>query len=486
MTFALATILTSTGATVIRVAPDGTTRSVGRESDGLDLADLEARFMGVSIDSRAVKDGDLFVALPGERADGHAYLGQALRRGAFGALVSQVPDDLPAVNGARRYLFLVDSPLQALQEMARSYRIRHDAQVVGITGSIGKTTTKEIVAQVLSTRGPVLKSAANLNTEIGLPLMLMELNPEHWAAVLEMGMYAAGDIALLTSIARPDVGIVTNVAPIHLERMGSIERIARAKSELVAGLEANGLAVLNGDDEWTRAMAVSSGIAEVLLVGYARDCDYRVAEVRRSGLEGISFTVEAEGRTTGFHTAIPGAHTVHALLAAIAVGRHFGMAWSHLQEAVAGATLDERQRIIRHERALIIDDSYNAAPMSVRAALDLLRDAPGTKIAVLGDMLELGPQEEEAHREVGQCAAHVADWLIARGERSRWIADEARRKGMPADHVRLARGNPEAARIVREIMGAETADGPVAILVKGSRGMRMEEVVTELSAGGTR
>jgi UDP-N-acetylmuramoyl-tripeptide--D-alanyl-D-alanine ligase len=463
--------------------PDGTVQPTDKRSGGLDVADLHATFTGAVIDSREATDGSLFVALPGERTDGHAHLGQALARGARGALVAYIPPDLPGAGGMQRYLFQVDSPLAALQELARIQRRAHDARVVGITGSIGKTTTKEIVAQILSARGPVLKSAANLNTEIGLPLTLMDLGPEHWAAVLEMGMYAPGDIALLASIARPDVGIVTNVAPIHLERMGTIERIARAKSELVASLQANGLAVLNGDDAWTRSMAISSGIAQVVLVGYAGDCDYRVADVKATGLDGLSFSVSAEGRTTSFTTSIPGRHVVHALLSAIAVGRHFGMAWSHLQEAIAGAMLDERQRIIRRERALIIDDSYNAAPMSVCAALDLLREAPGTKIAVLGDMLELGPQEEEAHRSVGRRTAEVADWLVARGERSRWVAEEAGRSGMPGDRIRLAAGNTEAARLVREIMGAETGDGPVAILIKGSRGMRMEDVVKELGAG---
>jgi UDP-N-acetylmuramoyl-tripeptide--D-alanyl-D-alanine ligase len=480
VTFTLATVLAATGAHAVRLAPAD---SPGGSNGYLDVADLEASFSGVAIDSRRVAEGSLFVALPGERTDGHDHVGEALIRGARGALVSRLPSGLPDADG-NRYLLQVEDPLRALQQLAADWRSGHRARVIGITGSIGKTTTKEIVAQVLSVNGPVLKSAANLNTEIGLPLTLMDLRPEHWVAVLEMGMYAPGDIALLASIARPDIGIVTNVAPIHLERMGSIERIARAKSELVAGLDANGLAVLNGDDPWTRAMAHTSGTAPALLVGRAEDCHYRAFDLESHGLQGMTFIVNAEGQRVRFHTSIPGAHLVHALLSAIAAGRRLGLSWPALQEAIAAARLDERQRIIRGEQAMIIDDSYNAAPMSVRAALGLLRDAPGTKIAVLGDMLELGPLEEEAHREVGQCAAAVADWLVARGQRSDWIADEAARSGMPAGRVRRAADNAEAAQIVREIMGSPMGEAPFAILVKGSRGMRMEEVVTDLTAGG--
>jgi UDP-N-acetylmuramoyl-tripeptide--D-alanyl-D-alanine ligase len=436
----------------------------------------------VSIDSRRVSNGDLFVALSGERVDGHDFVYPALEAGACAALISRVPAHPPTAAQGNRYLLIVEDPLAAFQRLASAWRAGHAAGVIGVTGSIGKTTTKEILAQVLSARGPVLKSAANLNTEIGLPLTLMGLAPDHWAAVLEMGMYAPGDVAVLASIARPDVGIVTNVAPIHLERMGSIERIARAKSELVASLAPDGLAVLNGDDPWTRAMAVSSGVAPSVLVGLGADCDLRATDITTAGLEGLSFTIISEERHFRFRSPIPGSHVIHALLSAIAVARHLDMSWGEIQDAVETARLDERQRIIRTSQSLIIDDSYNAAPMSVRAALDLLREAPGTKIAVLGDMLELGPQEEAAHREVGRCAAEAADWLVARGARSSWIADEATRSGMPAEHVLRVPGNAEAAQTVREIM--ET-NAPVAVLVKGSRGMRMEEVVQELTAGET-
>ncbi|MBV9280894.1 MAG: UDP-N-acetylmuramoyl-tripeptide--D-alanyl-D-alanine ligase, partial [Chloroflexi bacterium] len=331
MTLDVATVVAATGAQVLEIGADGRVEAVA-----LSPADLERPIATVSIDSRAVTPGSLFVALQGERVDGHRFVPDALRAGACACLVAAaLAGPLPAASRAagRRYLFVVPDPLPALQQLAAYWRRRHEVEVVGITGSIGKTTTKEIVASLLAARWPVLRSQANLNTEIGLPLMLLRLGPEHRLAVLEMGMYAPGDIALLAEIARPRVGLVTNVAPIHLERMRSIERIARAKSELIAALPPDGLAVLNGDDPWTRAMALTSGLAASLLVGFARDCAYRAGQVTPRGLEGVSFTLEAEGRKLPFRTQVAGVHTLHAFLMAAAVGRARGMTWEEIREA---------------------------------------------------------------------------------------------------------------------------------------------------------
>jgi UDP-N-acetylmuramoyl-tripeptide--D-alanyl-D-alanine ligase len=485
----VATVLRATGATVYRLDAGGYL-APGR----LSLADLQYVFSGISIDSRAIDSNALFVALPGERVDGHDFVPGALAAGALGCLIARLPepDALPAgVNGRPRFLFEVSDPLHALQRLAEYWRLHHSAEVVGVTGSIGKTTTKEIIASVLGSRYAVLRSEANLNTEIGLPLMLLRLGPQHRVTVLEMGMYQPGDVGLLAQMAHPRIGVVTNVAPIHLERVGSIERIARAKSELVAALPSDGLAVLNGDDTWTRAMAVSSGIAPSVLVGTAVDCAYRADDIVARGLAGTSFTLIAEGRRLPVESGIPGVHTIPAILMAAATARFLGMEWDEIVGAIETARLDVRQRIIRGpDGMLIIDDSYNAAPMSVNAALELLRAAPGTKIAVLGDMLELGPGEEGAHREVGRRAAQVVEWLVVRGERSAWIADEARGCGLPSTRVLTARDSSEAVEAVRNIVSkipAATGVGrrpevpaAYAVLVKGSRGMRMEEVVDGL------
>jgi UDP-N-acetylmuramoyl-tripeptide--D-alanyl-D-alanine ligase len=473
MNLDLATILGATGADVYRVADNG-----GLVSNQLSPADLERPFSSLSLDSREIDRDGLFVALKGERVDGHNFVPAALARGAGGAFVSRLPDE-PLSLAPRQYLLLVPDPLTALQELARAWRRGHDAEVIGITGSIGKTTTKEIVAAVLSSRLPVLKSHANLNTEIGLPLTLLGLNAHHRAAVLEMGMYDVGDIALLTRIAEPRIGIITNVAPIHLERAGSINRIAKAKSELVAGLPADGVAVLNADNSWTRAMAISSGIARPVLVGMAADSDYRAVDVANRGLDGVTFTVLADGQRIPIQTRVPGTHTIHAFLAAVAVAREFGLDWQTIQEAAEAAQLDVRQRIVRGAGGtLLIDDSYNAAPMSVHAALELLAASPGTKIAVLGDMLELGPQEEESHRQIGERAAEIADWLVVRGPRSAWIAEAAQQRGLPGNRVIATNSNADAVDAVRHIMAPD--DGQWAILIKGSRGMAMEEIVQGL------
>jgi UDP-N-acetylmuramoyl-tripeptide--D-alanyl-D-alanine ligase len=231
-------------------------------------------------------------------------------------------------------------------------------------------------------------------------------------------------------------------------------------------------------------MATSTGIARSILVGLSDDCHYRATDVRSHGLEGVSFTLVAEGTETPIRTNVPGIHTVHAFLSAAAVARELGMSWEEIQAAAELANLDARQRIVRgSDGVLIIDDSYNAAPMSVSAALELLRESPGTRIAVLGDMLELGPEEEACHREVGERAALVADWLVTRGDRSRWIADEAERRGMPPHRVQRVSDNSAAVAAVREILAHEIdgdTTGDWSVLVKGSRGMRMEEVVNGL------
>lgn len=473
MNLDLATVVGATGAHVFRSGPNGELIR-----DHVSPADLERTFSGVSVDSRAISSEMLFIALRGERVDAHDFVIPALQAGAGAALVARLPAE-PFSLQPRQYLLLVPDPLIALGDLAQAWRRGHQAEVIGITGSIGKTTTKEIVGAVLATRMPVLKSEANLNTEIGLPLQLLQLTSQHRAAVLEMGMYAPGDIALLARIAEPGIGIVTTVAPIHLERLGSIERIARTKSELVASLPADGLAVLNADNPWTRAMAVTSGVARSVLVGLSDDSDYRAVQVVTNGIDGVTFTLQAEGKHMPIETRVPGAHTVPAFLCAIAVAREMGMEWVEIQQATAAAKLDVRQRIIRgNDGTTLIDDSYNAAPMSVHAALELLAASPGTKIAVLGDMLELGQGEEESHRQVGIRAAEVADWLVVRGPRSAWIAEEAEHHGLAPERVIAATSNAAAADAVRDIM--TPAGGQWAVLVKGSRGMAMEEIVQAL------
>ncbi|MGH2442224.1 MAG: UDP-N-acetylmuramoyl-tripeptide--D-alanyl-D-alanine ligase [Chloroflexota bacterium] len=495
MNLDLATIVRATGAEVWRQTPGGDVTH-----NSLHTVDLEREFSPVVVDSREVEPGGFFIALPGERVHGEAFTDQAYEAGALGCMVAESSDpfaQLPRehASGSARYAFQVPETLPALQSLAAEWRRVLRPTVIGVTGSVGKTTTKEIVAGVLADSIPTFRSAANRNTEIGLPLELLQLRAWHQVAVCEMGMYAAGDIALLANIAQPSIGIVTNVAPIHLGRVGTIERIARAKSELVEALPSTGLAILNGDDPWTRAMAKTSGTARVSLVGTSSECDFRGENIRSLGLEGIALDVIAEHRRVSITSPIPGLHTLHAVLAAVAVARELEISWDQITASLGTLRLDVRQRILRAGNLVLIDDAYNASPLSVRASLDLLNECPGKKIAVLGDMLELGPAEQEAHQRVGERVAEVADWLIVRGERARWIAASAESHGFPADHVCRAESNSEAVNAVHRILGRFVPPSPTggaprmqrpeaiepwSILVKGSRGMGMEEVVQGL------
>lgn len=499
MTLTLANILAASGAEVLRLDAQGELKP-----GALARAELQERIVDVTVDSRAIRDESLFVALEGERVDGHAFVADAFRAGALACLVSHVPSNLAGFvpqDGSPRFLLVVPNALAALQRIGRYWRQVHNVTVVGITGSIGKTTTKEVVASLLASRFTVLRSEGNFNTEIGLPLQLLKLNREYDVAVLEMGMYTPGDIALLADIARPDIGIVTNVAPIHLERAGTIERIARGKSELIAALPPHALALLNADDPWTRAMARATAMCRVRLAGLAEDADIRADAIELLGLEGVRFRLFAEGTELRVQTNVPGVHTVHAFLFAAGIARELGLEWPEIGEAVASVRQEARQRTIRGVTGMIIDDTYNAAPPSMRAALGLLRVAEGTKIAVLGDMLELGPAERSAHEEIGRAAAEIADWLVVRGSRAAWIADAAIAAGMSEQRLVRSADNIGAAEAVRAILdrvpatsGVESsptmqrsdavgsAQGQVAwtVLVKGSRGMRMEEVVEAL------
>ncbi len=308
-------------------------------------------------------------------------------------------------------------------------------RVVGITGSTGKTIAKEITADVLSRALVTLRNEGNLNSETGLPMTLLELGPEHEVAVLEMSMYTVGEIARLAEIARPEVGVVLAVHPTHLERAGSIEAIARAKSELPAALPLDGLAVLNADDARVAAMrdVTPRGGAHLRAGGRAPMC--APTEVSPRGLDGTEFTLHAPWGTRRMTSAMPGRHLVPHALAAAAVGERFGVPLDEVEAALAaGSHAEHRMAALEAASgARLVDDTYNASPVSMAGALDFLVETPlpagRRRLAVLGDMLELGPDEERLHREIGVLAAGAADGIVAVGERGRWIADAARSAG---------------------------------------------------------
>lgn len=466
----------------------------GTEPSGSDsvAAFGRERILRVAIDSRQVIPGSVFFALQGEALDGHQFIGEALARGAI-AIVGQArarelesggnltlidvaglqPDSGLHVPGIP--VLITENSLAALQKFAAYWRRKFpQLQVVGVTGSVGKTSTKELIWAVLKQRYRTLKSQGNLNSETGLPLTIFELNETHERAVLEMGMYAAGEITTLCQIAEPLLGVVTLVAPIHLERLGTIEQIAAAKAELVQALSARGWAILNGDDARVRAMRDKT-VAQVMTFGLDRTNDVWADEISSQGLEGIEFMLHH--RDTHLHVRVPllGQHSVHTALAAAAVGLAQNLSWEEILNGLSDVSAQLRLIAVPGENGItILDDTYNASPPSTLSALNLLAELNGRKIAVLGDMRELGEFENEGHALVGIRAAEVADILIAVGVLGKLIGDAAREQG----HAKViyAQNNAQAIEQIRR--AAQAGD---MVLIKGSRGAQMEEIVQALA-----
>jgi UDP-N-acetylmuramoyl-tripeptide--D-alanyl-D-alanine ligase len=431
-------------------------------------------FQGAAVDSRHVTPGCCFVALRGERVDGHAYVADAVRAGASVALVERSVD---AAGGA---LVLVPDTLVALQEIAAWWRSRSAVRVVGITGSTGKTIAKEMCADVLSRCLEVLRNAGNLNSETGLPMTLLRLEPQHQVAVLEMSMYTTGEIARLAEIARPEVGVVLAVHPTHLQRAGSIEAIARAKAELPEALPSDGLAVLNADDARVAAM---SGVtrAPVLTFGLGDVADVRASDIESLGIAGTAFTMRAPWGTTRLRSATPGRHLVPHALAAAIVAHRFEVPLSEVAAALEqGSHAAHRMAVSESTTgATLVDDTYNASPISVAAALDFLGETPvpagRRRLAVLGDMLELGPDEERLHRQIGTKAAQLLDGLLTVGPRGRWIGDAARAAGL----ANVA--SVDDAQQAIEAVGRLAPGAGDLLLAKASRGVGLERLVEALA-----
>jgi len=430
--------------------------------------DLESLIHGVSTDSRTLRAEELFVALKGKSYDGHAYVEEALSKGSPAVVVERRWK--PAHPGFEDRLIQTEDTLKALGDLARAYRKKFQAKVIGVTGTNGKTTTKEMIAAVLRTHYRVLKSEGNLNNQIGVPQTLFRLGPEDEIAVTEFGMSAPGEIASLCKIAHPGVAVITNVGPAHLETMSTIEKIADAKVEILWALDEGGCGIVNGDDPLI--MERARGLkAKIVTFGFGYACNVRPTRI---------FPLK-EG-TTGFEIGkvtvtlrIPGKHNVANALAALAVGKVMGV-----PEAEGGAALEAlpppkmRMEKLHIGGILILNDSYNANPASMAAAIDTLAEISASRrIAVLGDMLELGAISTDAHLEVGRKVAQRGiDILVAVGERAKGIAEGGRASGMA--HVQTCATTQEAVQALRAIV--KPGD---AILVKGSRGMKMETIVDD-------
>ena len=442
----------------------------------------DAVFAKIERDARLVQPGDLFIALRGERFDGHDFVDDAAAAGAAAALVRR--DWADERRKPPLPLLVVDDPLAALQRLAAWWRSQlPDLLVVGITGSVGKTSTKETVASVLSRLGPTYRSPGNLNSEIGLPLSLLDVTPDHRAAVLEMGgAYAFGEIRLLAEIARPRIGVVTNVYPVHLERMGSIEAIAETKAELVDSLPDDGWAVLNGDDPRVRAMAERCR-GQAIFYGLGAENDVRASEVESEGLEGTSFWLHVGGESNRVKVPLIGGHAVELALAAISVGHAVGMGLGDILQGLTEPGVQVRLLVLPGPNgSQLIDDTYNASTPSVMSALGLLELLhPQRAVAVLGDMRELGEISDAEHVAVGRRAGEVADLIVTYGELARIIAREAADTdgrfdaGPPVvTSFALDQRDELVAYLLHELRAGDV------VLLKGSRSLQMEGIVERL------
>ncbi len=455
--------------------PAMTAEEVARLTGGRLLATSSRTIRGAVVDSRAVGPGMVFVALPGERTDGHAYLADAVAAGAAALVVTRPPADAAALGDVT--VVRVADALSALGALAAGWRRRFDPLVVGVTGSIAKTSTKEAVAAVLGRRFRTLKNEGNLNNEIGLPLTVLQLRPEHQAAVLEMGMYVGGEIADLARIARPSIGVVTAVQAVHLARIGSIDAIEAAKAELVEALPATGTAVLNADDPIVRRMA-SRTAARSLTYGFAEDADVCAESVVSAGIDGMRFTLRAAGERRSARTPSLGRLSVHNALAAAATGLAAGLSLDDILAGIAvGWSAPHRVELVRLGSVTVIDDSYNASPGSMQAALELLAELPGRRVAVLGEMLELGDAHEAGHHAVGETAGRVADLLVVVGPDAREMVEGASDAGLAASRIH----HVDDAAAALDVLRPRLRDGDV-VLVKASRGIGLDVLVAALRA----
>jgi UDP-N-acetylmuramoyl-tripeptide--D-alanyl-D-alanine ligase len=423
---------------------------------------------GYSIDSRTIQPGELFFAVQGERMDGHDFVSQALEKGAAAAIIRK--DHLPRYPVKAR-LMTVDDTLVALQTLASAVRRLWGKPLIGVTGSTGKTTTKEAIAHVLSARFRVLKSEGNFNNHFGLPLMLLKLEPEHDVAAIEMGMSHAGEIAALAKIARPEIGVVTNVAPVHLEFFDSVAGIARAKYELVESLPASGTAVLNADDEYVSQFGRDFR-GKVVFYGLRPSADVRAENVQPLGSEGSGFEVVVDNHREKAILHLVGLHNIYNALAAVAVGLERGMTLSAAVATLASLVpADKRGQVVKLGNITIINDCYNCNPKALEAMVDVLAAMPAKRrIVVAGEMLELGQAGDELHRQAGEYIAKKdIDLLLGVRGQARQTVESASHAGMRAEFV----ATPEEAG---EWLAHETREGDV-ILLKASRGVKLERAL---------
>lgn len=439
-------------------------------------------FTRVGIDSRKVGPGDLFCAIVGERSDGHDFLADVAEKGAGGAVCEHAFSLGAAEDAAVQKGFgvvMADSTVKAVRDLAADYRRELPGTFVGVTGSVGKTSTKDFVVAVLSGSFPTYGNPGNLNSHIGLPLALLSADSPHKFTVLEMAMRKRGEIRDLCLVSRPEIGILTDISVSHIGVLGSIEEIALSKAELLEALPEGGLAVMCGDNEHVRKVSRKAKCRR-LFYGFGPDNDVRAADVEILGADGSRFTAEYKGERRAVRLSAPGAHQVQNALAAVAVGIEMGVPESVMYEGLLNAKMSPmRLEVIKQGGLTVINDAYNASPKSMRSALDLLgATSASRRVAILGDMLEMGHYGPLAHREVGNYAAGKADLLVAVGELGKEILEgwnETRTSGSSSWFP--DKGSAE------EYLGKTLRKGD-ACLVKASRGMGFESIVAFLAGIG--
>ena len=428
-----------------------------------------AAVTSVSTDSRKAGEGALFIPLTGERFDGHDYIDKALALGAAGCLCARTP---AAFLPDKFYIAVPDTRL-ALKALASWYRGQFNIPVVQITGSVGKTTTKEMIASVVSQRYRTLKTAENFNNDIGTPLTLLGLGPEHQAAVIETGMNHFGEIRYLGEMVRPDIAVISNIGDAHIEHLGSREGILKAKSEIFENLKPEGLAVLNGDDALLNTLDLPF---RTVRCGRSEHCAVRVIDMADHGVAGITCTVVSPRDTYHLTIPAPGEHMAYSAAIAVAVGEELGLSTEEITRGAASyEPAGSRMRVLRlRDGRLVLDDCYNANPQSVTAALEILAKTEcGRKVAVLGDMGELGDLTDQAHYNMGALAAMLGiDEVVAIGAKAEKIADGAAQSGGSVTHFAT---KEEAVHELTDQLGTDTA-----MLVKASHAMHFGWIVEQL------
>ncbi|MBO5564159.1 MAG: UDP-N-acetylmuramoyl-tripeptide--D-alanyl-D-alanine ligase [Lachnospiraceae bacterium] len=430
---------------------------------------------GVESDNRRIAEGNVFFAFPGERADGHDFVEAALQGGASGCVITK---ELSTYRDDAFYV-MVEDAIKALGALASWYRSRFDIPVIAVTGSVGKTTTKDMIASVLSQEYEVLKTEGNYNNEIGLPKTLLRIGKNTQMAVVEMGMNHAGEISYLTNIARPTMAVITNIGDAHIGNLGSKENILKAKCEIFEGLQEGGIAVLNADDEYLLTLKEDTALAantQIIWIGESAAADLRAKEIDCTLPDRMTFLGTAgkeEGTQAFFEVPIPGRHMIYPALTACAVGRAKGLTYDRIAQGIR-EYVPTKMRMEIHtypDNITVMNDTYNANPQSMKAGLSSLAALKDVrKIAVLGDMFELGEREEALHREVGAFAGTLpVDTLITVGNAAKMLGEEAREKGLP--EVIICEDKEEAKQALEARLCENTA-----FLFKASRGMKLEEL----------